>query len=470
MDDAVIVGAGPNGLAAAIVLARAGRSVRVLEASDRPGGGARTSELTLPGHLHDVGAAIHPLAAGSPFFRSIDLAPRGLRLLHPQTPLAHPLDGGRAAVLERSLDETARRLGRDGARWRRLVGPIARDWDATVPDLLGPPLRRPSHPRELLAAGIRGAPPASAVARLFRSSEARALYAGSAAHAFLPLDRIGTSAFGLLLSAAGHAAGWPVVAGGSERLIDAMVAELTALGGVVECDRPVRSRAELPRSRAVLLDVNPAQVADIAGAGLPGRYVARLRAFRHGPAAFKLDYALSEAVPWTSAECRRAGTVHVGGTAAEIAAAEAEVWRGGHPDRPFVLVGQQSIVDDSRTPDERHTLWAYTHVPNGSEVDVTAAVERQIERFAPGFRDTILARHTAGPGWYARFNPNFVGGDISGGSHGGLQLVRRPTFLRPHRTPDPTLFICSSSTPPGGGVHGMCGLHAARAALSGVLR
>ncbi len=467
--DAVVVGSGPNGLAAAITLARAGRSVRVLEAADVAGGGARTAELTRPGYLHDVCSAIHPLAAASPFFRELDLAARGLALVHPQAPVAHPLDGGRAGVLERSLRATCERLGRDGRAWRWLVGRPAGRFDRVVPDVLGPALHRPRDPLGLAGLGLRSAPSALLAARLFRSDEAKALFAGSAAHAFLPLNRPATATFGVLLSAAGHAAGWPVVRGGSGELIAAMERLLESLGGTIECGHQVTSMSELPPARAILFDTNPGQLNAIARDELPAGYRRALARYRHGPGAFKLDYALSEPIPWTNPDCRRAGTVHVGGTIGEIAAAEAGVWRGQHPATPFVLVGQQSLADPTRTPDDGHTLWAYTHVPHGSQRDMSEAIERQIERFAPGFRDTIVERHVAGPSWYAAYNPNAVGGDITGGSHGGLQLVRRPTLLHPHRTPNPRLFLCSASTPPGGGVHGMCGYHAAHAALAGVL-
>lgn len=463
------MGSGPNGLAAAITLAREGVSVRVLEAADTPGGGCRTAELTLPGYLHDVCAAVHPLAAASPFFRGLDLERHGRELVHPDLPLAHPLDGARVAVLERSLEATCGRLGDDGRAWRWLVGGVADRFDRLITDVLGPGLHRPRDPIGLAGFGLRGAPSALLATRLFRTDEAKALLAGSAGHSFLPLSRPGTAAFGVLLSAAGHAAGWPVIRTGSGELVAGMVSLLESLGGTIECGRRVTAMSDLPSAQAVLFDVNPAQLSLIAGSQLPARYHRALARYHHGPGAFKLDYALSEPIPWSHPDCHRAGTVHVGGTAREIASAEAGVWRGQHPERPFVLVGQQSVVDRSRTPGAGHTLWAYTHVPHGSNRDMSEAIERQIERFAPGFRDTIVERHVAGPAWYAAYNPNNVGGDISGGSHGGLQLIRRPTLLHPHRTPNPRLFLCSASTPPGAGVHGMCGYHAANAALAGVL-
>ncbi len=471
MPDAVVVGAGPNGLAAAIELARAGRSVLVCERAPTVGGGARTAELTLPGYRHDVCSAIHPLAAGSPFLRSLPLADHGLELIEPELPAVHPLDGGRAAVLHRSLAQTAAGLGGDGGAYAELLRPFADGWDGLAATVLGPP-RPPRHP--LLAArfALAGARGVSGLARgRFRGDAARALVAGMAAHSFRPLDRPPTAAFALVLLALGHAVGWPVARGGSQAVPDAMAAHLRALGGEIEVGREVGSLADLPPARAVLLDVTPRQLLAICGDGLPGRYRAQLRRFRYGPGVFKVDYALSAPVPWTAEAARRAGTVHLGGTLAEIAASEAAVARGAHPDRPFVLIAQQSLVDPGRTPDGGHTLWAYCHVPSGSTVDMTAAIERQIERFAPGFADVVTARSVRGPAEIEAENPNCVGGDINGGAADLRQMVARPALrLTPYATPNPRLFLCSSSTPPGGGVHGMCGFHAARAALRGVLR
>lgn len=469
--DAVVVGAGPNGLAAAITLARAGRSVVVLEAADSAGGGARSAELTLPGFLHDVCSAIHPLGAVSPFFASVPLARHGLELLPFEVPLAHPLDGARAGVLYQSVDKTAAALGADGQAWRHLVGWAAEHWDRVAPAVLGPLLRPPRHPLSLAGFGLRAMPPATWMARLFSTDEAAGLFGGCAAHSFLPLRHPFSASFGVMLAASGHRANWPAVGGGTGALIQAMVSLLVELGGEVRTSSPVRSMADVPPSRAVLFDLTPRQVVAVAGGELSAAYRRRLERFSYGPGVFKVDHALSEPVPWANQACRRAGTVHLGGTVAEVTAAGVEVARGRHPARPFVLVAQQSLVDPSRAPAGRHTLWTYCHVPNGSDVDMTAAIERQIERFAPGFRDVVLARHAAGPGWYERHNANNVGGDINGGSFGGLQLVFRPTVgLHPYSTSNPRLFLCSSSTPPGGGVHGMCGLHAAEAALATVLR
>jgi phytoene dehydrogenase-like protein len=469
--DAVVVGAGPNGLAAAIELARSGRSVHVVERAPEVGGGTRTAELTLPGFRHDVCSAVHPLAVGSPFLTSLPLGEYGLELVEPPTQAAHPLDDGTAAVLHRSLERTAEELGRDGGAYRRLVGPFARDWERLAAFVLAPP-RVPRSP--LLAA--RFAAPAVAPAELFararfRTPAARALLAGMSAHAMRPLSSAGTTAFGLVLLALGHACGWPVARGGSAAIAAAMRAYLESLGGTVEVDRDISSLAELPPARAVLFDVTPRQLLAICGDALPSRYRRALGRYRYGPGVFKVDYALMDAVPWSAAACRVSGTVHLGGTLEEIAAGEAMVARGGHPERPYVLVAQPSLADATRAPQGGHTLWAYCHVPNGSGVDMAEAIERQIERFAPGFRERVLARATRGPAHLEAENPNYVGGDINGGLASLRQTLARPTLsVNPYATPNPKLFLCSSSTPPGGGVHGMCGYNAARAALRGALR
>ena len=452
------------------MLARAGRSVRVLEAAATIGGGTRTEQLTRPGFLHDVCSAVHPLAVASPFLASLPLAEHGLELVHPGIPLAHPLDDGDAVALHRSVERTAAGLGADADAYRALVGPLVRDWRPLVRDLLGP-LRVPRHPlpaARFAALGIRSA--TGLATRRFGGEAARALVAGNAAHSMQPLTGRGTAAFALVLQMLGHGVGWPVAAGGSRAITDAMASLLVSLGGEIETGRRVSSLAELEPSRAVLLDTSPRDLLAIAGPDLPRRYRRVLGRYRYGPGVFKVDYALSAPVPWTAAACRSAGTVHVGGTLAEIAEAEAEVAAGRHPRRPFVLVAQQSLFDDSRAPQGCHTLWAYCHVPNGSAIDMTDAIERQIERFAPGFAETVMARHAIGPAQAEAANPNYVGGDINGGAADLRQLLARPVVRRPHATPNPRLFLCSSSTPPGGGVHGMCGWHAARAALRGVLR
>jgi phytoene dehydrogenase-like protein len=469
--DAIVVGSGPNGLAAAIALAQAGRSVRVLEGAPTIGGGTRTEELTLPGHLHDVCSAVHPLLLGSPFLSSLPLAEHGLAVVHPDLPLAHPLDGGGAVALHRSVEETAAGLGRDGRAYERLLGPLVRDRDAVLDALLGPPLRPPRHPLPAARFAALGLRSASGLTRRFDDEPARALLAGNAAHSMRPLTAPGTGAFALLLVMLAHAVGWPVAVGGSRAITDAMASYLRSLGGEIETGTTVTSLRELPPSRAVILDVTPRGLLRIAGDRLGPRYRRALARFRYGPGVFKVDYALSAPVPWEAAACRAAGTVHVGGTLRELAESEADVAAGRVPRRPYVLVAQQSLFDRTRAPEGAQTLWAYCHVPSGSEADMTEAVERQIERFAPGFRDVVVQRQTMGPAQVEAGNPNYVGGDINGGAADLRQLMARPALrAAPYATSDPRIFLCSSSTPPGGGVHGMCGWFAARAALRGVLR
>jgi phytoene dehydrogenase-like protein len=470
--DAIIVGAGPNGLAAAITLARAGRSVRVYEAAETAGGGTRTAELTLPGFRHDVCSTILPLTIASPFFATIDLAVHGVELVHPDAPVAHPLDGGRAAVLERSVAATAAGLGAvDGRAWRRLFGPLARDAAKLGPEILRPVPRLPGHPLALARFGLPALRSTTGLARSrFREDPARALFAGIAAHSMLRLDRPLSASFGLVLATYAHAVGWPMVRGGADAVADALVAELRAAGGEVVTGRRIDSLAELPASRAVLLDVTPRQLVAIAGDRLPPRTRRRAVRFRYGPGIFKVDWALDGPVPWTAGGPRRAATVHLGGTLDEIAASEADVNAGRHPDRPYVLFVQYAPWDPSRAPAGKATAWAYCHVPNGSTVDMTDRIEAQVERFAPGFRDRILARATRGPAAVEAHDPNDVGGDINGGVQDIRQLVFRPwPAIDPYRVGD-GLYLCSSSTPPGGGVHGMCGYHAARSALRHELR
>jgi phytoene dehydrogenase-like protein len=471
-DDAIIVGSGPNGLAAAITLARAGLRVRVIEGDTTVGGGCRTAELTLPGFRHDVCSAAHPLAASSPFFAGIDLAAHGVRLLAPKRAFAHPLDGGRAAAVSGSVEETAGRLGADAAAYRQLFGPLVRDIDLTLPEILAPMARSvPRHPLALARFGVAGLAPASWLARRFRTEEARALLAGVAAHSMLPLSAPVTGAYGLLLTMAAHAVGWPVVAGGSGRLAEGLAAELADLGGAVETGRWVSSLGQLPAARAVLLDVTPRQLLALAGDRLTGRHRAALRRFRYGPGVCKVDWALSGPVPWQAAVCREAGTVHVGGTLAEVARSEAEVTAGRLPERPYCLVVQPGVVDPSRAPAGQHTLWAYCHVPPGSPADASGRIEAQIERFAPGFRDLIVARSVRSAADMERYNPNYVGGDINGGAGSLRQTVLRPApRWNPYRTALPGVYLCSSSTPPGGGVHGMGGAGAARAVLADLRR
>lgn len=464
--DAVVVGSGPNGLAAAITLARAGRSVLVLEAEATVGGGARSAQLTSPGFLHDVCSAIHPLAAASPFFRTLPLDRHGVEWVHSPAPLAHPLDDGTAAVLERSIDATGDRLGPDATAYRKLMGPLVEDCEKLLHDLLRP-LHLPRHPVAVGRFGRRAVRSARGLAdRWFTGVRARSLVAGIAAHSLLPLDYPLTSSFGLVLGMVGHAVGWPFPRGGAQHIPDAMASYLTSLGGEIVTGRPVRSLNDVPPTRVILLDVTPRQLLRIAGDGLPAGYRRRLAGYRYGPGVFKLDWALDGPIPWTAAECARAATVHVGGTLDEIAVSERAVAEGAHPERPFVLLAQPSLFDPTRAPEGKHTAWAYCHVPNGSTVDMSERIEQQIERFAPGFRDRVLARSAIDPAGFEQHNGNCVGGDIAGGSNDARQLFLRPTWgLVPYATPTRGLFICSASTPPGAGVHGMCGYLAARAAL-----
>jgi phytoene dehydrogenase-like protein len=464
---AVVVGSGPNGLAAAIALARAGVSVRVLEAAETVGGGARSAELTLPGFVHDVCSAIHPLAVASPFLRTVPLEAHGVEWIEPPAPLAHPFDDGTAAVLERSIERTGDTLGADGRRYGRLVGPLVRDADRLLDDLLGPP-RVPAHPLALARFAAAGALPAATLARLaFRRPRARGLFAGLAAHSMLPLTHPPSAAFGLVLALLGHAVGWPLARGGSQAISDALASYLRSLGGEIETGRCVESLAELGGAGAALLDVTPRQLVALAGDTLPGGYRSRLERYRYGPGVFKLDWALDGPIPWRAESCGRAATVHLGGTLEEIAASERLPRLGRVAERPYVLLAQQSLFDSDRAPAGKHTAWAYCHVPNGSPVDMTERIERQVERFAPGFRERILARAARGPAELEAHDANYVGGDINGGAASLLQILARPVASRsPYRTPLPGVFLCSSSTPPGGGVHGMCGYHAALAALA----
>jgi phytoene dehydrogenase-like protein len=469
MPDAVVVGAGPNGLAAAIEMACAGLSVRVLEAADTVGGGARSAELTLPGFVHDVCSAIHPLGIASPFFRSLPLADHGLEWVEPPAALAHPFDDGGAALLARSPDAAMPTLGEDDERWRRLFAPLVRDPESLLDEILAP-LHVPAHPLTLARFGLRALLPATTVARRsFRGARARGLFAGLAAHSMLPLERPASAAFGLMLGLLGHAVGWPFPRGGSQALSDALASYLRSLGGEIETGRRVESLAELGETRLVVLDVTPRGLLELAGDRLPDRYRRRLERYRYGPGVFKLDWALAGPIPWRADECSRAATVHLGATLEEIAASEAAPAQNRSAERPYVLLAQQSLFDPTRAPAGRHTAWAYCHVPNGSSVDMTEQVESQVERFAPGFRERILARSALGPADLERSNPNYVGGDINGGLADLRQLLTRPVARwSPYSTPLPGVFLCSASTPPGGGVHGMCGFHAARAALRSI--
>jgi phytoene dehydrogenase-like protein len=474
--DAVVVGAGPNGLAAAITLARAGRSVVVYEACETIGGGSRTKELTLPGFRHDVCSAIHPLGAGSPFFRSLPLARHDLEWVYPPAALAHPLDDG-AAILERSLGAMDATLGkRDGAAWRTLFTPYVEDWESLAQGILGPlrPGFQLAHPLislEMARFGLSALQPARGLAeRTFHGERARALFAGMGAHAMLPLEQPVSAAIALVLGTVAHVIGWPFPKGGSQAFVDALAEYLQSLGGEIVTGVEVKALRELPSARAILFDVTPRQALHIAGDALPEGYRRRLERYRYGPGVFKVDYALDGPIPWRDPACARAGTVHVGGTLSQVASAERSVSRGIAPEQPYVLLAQQSLFDATRAPEGKHTAWAYCHVPNGCEVDMTARIEAQMERFAPGFGDLVLARHTMSPAQMEHYNANYIGGDINGGVQDLGQLYTRPVArLDPYSTPNKRLYICSSSTPPGGGVHGMCGYHAARSALRRVL-
>jgi phytoene dehydrogenase-like protein len=452
---AVVIGSGPNGMAAAIELARAGLGVTVHEAASELGGGARSAALTLPGFVHDVCSAIHPLAVGSPCFERYSLAGYGLEWIYPDVPLAHPFDDGTAVLLEHSLEATCAGLGGDGDRWRRLFGPLARAWPRLREDVLAP-LGMPRHPMLLAEFGLRAMLPASRLAEsLFRGPRARALFAGLAAHSFLPLDARPSAAFGLVLGTAAHVYGWPFPRGGAQKISDALAGYLRFLGGAIETGSPVTS---LPAADIVMCDLTPRQFLRLAAGRLPDGFRRSLERYRYGPAAFKVDWALDAPIPWRAPACARAGTVHLGGTLEEIAE-----WEGKRRGRPFVLVTQPSLFDSTRAPAGKHTGWAYCHVPNGSTGDMTDAIEAQVERFAPGFRARILARSVWTPAALERHNANLVGGDINGGSADLRQLFLRPT-RRLYGTPLRGVYLCSAATPPGGGVHGMCGYYAAKMA------
>lgn len=464
--EVIVVGGGPNGLGAAITLARAGVSVLLIEAKPTLGGGARTEELTLPGFHHDTCSAIHPTARLSPFFAEIGLQQQ-LQWVDPAAAVAHPLDDGSAVLLERSLGETARNLGEDGEAWNKLLAPFVREAPALFAQILGP-LIRARRPLLMARFGLLALRSARSLAEgHFAGARAKALFGGCAAHSVLPLDAPATASFGIVLAMAGHAVGWPLVRGGSQRIIDALESMFRKAGGEIRTGERIGSLLQLPAgARAILFDVTPRQLLAIAGEELPAWYRRKLSRFRYGPGVFKMDWALDGPIPWNARECARAATVHVGGTFNEIAASEAAVWRGEHPERPFVLVAQQSIFDDSRAPAGKHTGWAYCHVPNGSDFDMSERMESQIERFAPGFRDRILARAGITASRYESRNENMVGGDLGGGANDLRQFLARPFFqLDPYSTPNPRIFVCSSSTRPGGGVHGMCGYWAARSVL-----
>ncbi len=464
--NAVIVGSGPNGLSAAITMARAGFEVTVFEAEATIGGGTRSAELTLPGYVHDVCSAIHPLGIASPFFRSLPLDAHGLAWIHPPAPLAHPLDDGTAAVLARAFGSLGS-LGADAGAWERMFQPLVRNSEVLLGEILAPLIRVPRHPVLMARFGLGAIRSARGLANAhFHGAPARALFAGAAAHSFLSLRSPFSATFGLMLGLLGHAAGWPLPRGGSQKIADALASYLKSLGGNIETGHRIASAADLPPADAVLFDVSPRQLLAIGGDKLPSSYRRRLSRFRYGPAAFKMDWALDAPIPWRAEACRSAGTVHVGGTLEEISAAEDEVMQGRCAQRPFVLVAQPTVFDTSRAPTGKHVAWAYCHVPLGSTIAMSERIEAQIERFAPGFRDTILARSVMAPAELERHNSNLVGGDIVGGSNDMIQLIGRPVIsAHPYAVPVKGWFLCSASTPPGGGVHGMAGFHAARAAL-----
>lgn len=459
----VVVGAGPNGLAAAIVAAQAGFEVEVFEAEPEAGGGARTLELTLPGFRHDFGSAVHPMAAGSPFFNSLPLQAHGLEWIHAPAPLAHPLDDGTAVVLERNLTDAARGFGRDGETWKNLFAPYAERWTEFAPEILQPIFHVPRHPFLLASFGLRGVLPANTFAKLFfRDARTRALFAGMAAHSFLSLDEPLSTAVGLVLGITAHSVGWPIPRGGAQSITNALVRHLKSLDGTVQTSTRVDRLNSLGDFRFALCDVTPRQLLSMTE--FPDVYRRLLQRYRYGPGVFKVDYALSSPIPWKASECARAGTLHLSGTMEETAASEQDMRHGHHAKRPFVLVSQPTLFDRTRAPEGKHIAWAYCHVPHGSTVDMLPRIEAQFERFAPGFRDCVLARRVWSPAELEQRDANLIGGDIVGGLANWRQLFLRPTW-RQYATALRNVYLCSSSTPPGGGVHGMCGANAARAAV-----
>jgi len=468
--DAIVVGSGPNGLSAAITLQKAGLSVLIVEAKSTIGGGMRTAELTLPGFKHDICSAIHPMAMGSPFFADLPLHEHGLEFVHAPLAAAHPFDNGNAAILSRSIKETAKSLGKDGYAYLNLIQPLVESWPKIVDDTLGP-LGIPKHPLLLAQFGLKAMQPASWIAKNFETEKAKGLWAGMTAHSIQPLTNYSSAAIGMVLSAVGHLYGWPIPKGGSQSIADALASYFISLGGKIETNFLVKSLDQLPSSDTVLFDVTPKQLLSIAGDKFSPLYKWQLERYRYGMGVFKIDWALDGAIPFTASDCNKAATVHLGNTFKEIADGEELASSGGHPEKPFVLLAQQSLFDKTRAPEGKHTAWAYCHVPNGSNVDMTAAIENQVERFAPGFKDQILAKNTMNSSQIEAYNPNYIGGDINGGIIDIGQLFTRPALrLSPYRTSAKGIYICSSSTPPGGGVHGMCGYHAAKTALNDVFK
>jgi phytoene dehydrogenase-like protein len=465
--DAVVIGSGPNGLTAGICLAQAGLAVLIVEAADEIGGGMRSAELTLPGFTHDICSTIHPLAIASPIFNTFPLEKYGLEFVQPPASLAHPLDDGTAVLLKTSIEETAENLGDDAENYKKMVEHLVRNWDKLAPDILAP-LRIPNHPFLLAGFGLKAFRSARGLAESYFSTErAKALFAGNAAHSMLSLEDLPSAAFGLVLLLSAHSVGWGFPIGGSQKLADALAKYFVSLGGKIQTGNRVENIDDLPESRTILLDITPKQIIKIAGHHLPDSYKKRLENYKYGAGAFKMDFALSDPVPWKAKECFEAGTLHLGGTFDQIAEAESCVANGNIAEKPYVLLAQTSLFDKTRTPNGKHTAWAYCHVPNGSTVDMTEKIEDQIERFAPGFRDCILAKSIKTPQDLENYNPNYIGGDINGGAGNLAQLFTRPVAkINPYVIPAKGLYICSSSTPPGGGVHGMCGYHAAKTVLT----
>jgi phytoene dehydrogenase-like protein len=465
--DAIVVGSGPNGLAAAITLAQAHLRVALVEAKSTIGGGMRSAELTLPGYIHDICSAIHPLGIGSPFFKTLPLSQHGLEWVHPLIPLAHPFINGGLVTLEGSLDLTCSYLKEDGDAYRKLMNPFVASWDHLASDILAP-LHLPSHPIEMARFGYYAIKTAQNLAHhLFKQEQAKALFAGLAAHSNMPLDKHLTAAFGIILGVLGHVVGWPMPRGGTQQLANALGSYFTSIGGEIVTNTPIEHIDELPEARAILLDVTPKQIIKMVGDRLPLSYKQRLQNYRYGPGIFKMDWALNSPIPWKNQGCLRAGTVHLGGTLEDIVKSEADVAKGFHPEKGFTILAQPSLFDPGRAPPGKHTAWGYCHVPNGSSVDMTESIENHIEQYAPGFKDCIIGRHTMSTADLEKYNPNYIGGDINGGVEDIYQLFTRPVArMNPYSTPVKGLYICSASTPPGGGVHGMCGYHAAQSVLS----
>lgn len=464
--DAVIVGSGPNGLSAAVLLAQHGLKVKVIEAEDTIGGGTRTKELTEPGFLHDVCSAVHPTGIGSPFLSTLPLTEHGLEWIHPKFPVAHPLENGEAVIISKSIEETLLRMGKDAKNYRDLVNSFVEAWDYLSHDLLGP-VRIPSNPLSMARFGLYGMLSAKLLANsMFDTEQVKAYFAGLAAHSIVPLEKSFTGSFGLVFAATIHSVGWPIAKGGSASITNALAQYLESLGGIIETGNRISTISDLPSTKTILFDLTPHQIVRIADRELPQGFKNKYLKYKYGPGVFKMDFALSEPVPWSNKDCNGAGTLHLGGTFDEIAYSERETWKGNHPEKPYVLLSQPSLFDDTRAPEGKHTLWAYCHVPNGSEKDCSEEIISQIERYAPGFRDIIISSHTISAPEFETYNENYIGGDINGGAQTFSQLVGRPVFQwDPYKLPSKGMYICSSSTPPGGGVHGMCGYHAAKSAL-----